>query len=128
MRALIAVALSVLCLAVTCETPLTPTDPTAADAGPAPEPEDAGDDGALPPETGATACARACQRMARLGCPGHEGSPGGASCAEVCENHESSQVGSFCPSHLERMQGKPASDGERTCDEDELQRAFEACL
>lgn len=103
----------------------------AGHCGPLPPPTDPDPpvvpDGGLEPEDDATACGRACSRMARLGCPGHEGSPGKASCEEVCENQEASGVSSFCPNDIEHIQGKLDVDGERVCDEDELQEAFEAC-
>ena len=88
---------------------------------------DSGSDGSLPPPS-RTACQRACARMKLLGCPGHEGSPAGASCVEVCENQEQSGVASFCPEDVARMQGVPLPDGGFGCDEAELNRAFEACL
>lgn len=125
MRSVIATVLCGLCLGVTCQTLPPPVDPSAPDAGP--EPEDAAAEGALPPEPGPTVCDRACQRMQRLDCPGHAGSAA-ASCAEVCENHESSQIGSFCPDELAQIQGRELPDGGRECDEAELQAAFEACL
>lgn len=124
-----------LCLGVTCEPPppVPPPVPTQ-DAAPPPAPiADAGsDDGEaaddmLPPEDAATACGRACARLRRLDCPGGEGSPGGASCEEVCEHQNSSGIGSWCTSYVERIQGRRLADGGRECDEDELQRAFEAC-
>lgn len=113
-----------LCLALTCNPKPDPVDPGSVDAGA----EDAGADGRLPPSPGATACERACNRMDLLSCPGHEGSPAGAPCEEVCEHTESSGVGSFCPDDVAQIQGTALVDGGRACDEDELQRAFEACL
>jgi len=65
--------------------------------------------------------------MRTLKCPGYEGSPQGASCEQVCENQESSGVSSFCPEHIANIQGKVGASGERVCDEDELQVAFEEC-
>ena len=117
-------ASATLCLALTCNPKPDPVDPGSVDAGA----EDAGADGRLPPTPGATACERACNRMDLLNCPGHEGSPAGAPCEQVCEHAESSEVGSFCADDVAEIQGVPLADGGRACDEDELQRAFEACL
>jgi len=118
--------LASMCMAVTCRPDPPPVDPTAA-GGSAPV-VDAGNDGSLPPEDGGTSCQRACSRMALLKCPGWQGSPAGASCEEVCENHESSNVASFCPDDVAKIQGTFLPDGGRGCDEQELQAAFEACL
>jgi hypothetical protein len=75
---------------------------------PPPEPD--------PPPVEGTCCERACQRMAQLECPGHEGSPEGASCVEVCEHTESSGVARFCCEDVAAI---------RACNE--LEHAFEAC-
>ena len=71
----------------------------------------------------ASACERACNRMAVLRCPGWEGTPEGTPCAEVCEEKERSGVGRFCPQDVAAITGR--ADG--TCDERELATAFAAC-
>ena len=43
------------------------------------------------------ACARACGRLAALGCPEAEPTDAGAPCVEVCRNTEASGVVTFAP-------------------------------
>lgn len=104
-----------------------PMVPPPVDPNPPPAPTVDGGEEPLPPEPNLTACGRACARMRRLKCPGHEGSPQGATCEQVCDNMERSGVASFCADEVAQIQGKLGIDGERICDERELQAAFEAC-
>ena len=126
-KLIVAAHVALLACAATCEPVVpVPVGPSAPDAGP---PDDGGKviDNWLPPEDAATACGRACSRMRRLSCPGGQLSPGGANCETVCENQNTSGIGSYCTSYVEQIQGRLLPDGGRECDEDELQRAFEAC-
>jgi len=126
-KALIVALMAPLCAAVTCDRPPPNNDPVLHDAGPPDALSDAGEHEEDSQSPVGSLCERACSKMEELGCPGWEGGEQG-SCVQVCENHEKSGVGSFCPEDLSRMRGRRSADGGLECDEAELEAAFEACL
>jgi hypothetical protein len=78
---------------------------------PEPRPQPDGPDAGPDVVVTQTVCERACGRMAELRCPG-----AGESCVSVCENQETSEVGSFCPHEVSEI---------KSCEE--LPAAYEAC-
>jgi hypothetical protein len=70
-----------------------------------------------PPSSVATdPCSLACRRLYDLKCPEWKGSPGGASCWDVCFYTESSGIAHFCPGAVAKI---------KTCAE--LDEAFLSC-
>jgi hypothetical protein len=80
-------------LAFRCvETPMPPPSPPGIDAGSA-----------------KSSCAEACNHLRSIGCP--EGSPDGDTCEAICENAETSGLGSVNPTCLSKITTCDQIDG-----------------